>query len=203
MRKKLICASYIIISLLAVILFFVGIHVEDDVFKSYFLNLSAACVGTVSFFLIFKFFRADSDTILLQKFDDIISTKLIEQEYTTKEKDALKTFFNSINNQKISEMCLVGYSMAHVFQSFDAELIDLLTKGTKVSILLINPDSIAGKLMVEAVGNENQVNEPHLRSIRYISNIYNRLPEKKKIETVGEKNFLDYKLQYIIRKTKK
>lgn len=187
MRKKLICACYIIITLVAIILFFSGIYSKDDVIKAFLLNISAACVGTVFFFLIFKFFRADSDTILLEKFDDIISNKLIEQEYTVKEMDALKLFFNSINNQKVSEMCLIGYSMAHIFQSFETELIEILKKGTKISILLINPDSTAGRLMVEAIGDETQVNEPHLRSIRYISNIHNKLSEKKRTKLLMRK----------------
>lgn len=77
--------------------------------------------------------------------------------------------------------------MAHVFQSFSTELIDLLQKGTKISILLVNPDSIAGELMVEAVGDKAQVDEPHLRSIRYISNIYNKLPTKKRDKLLVKK----------------
>ena len=56
MRKRLLYACYVIISLLAIILFFGGIYVKDELCKSFLLNISAGCVGTVLFFYNFQDF---------------------------------------------------------------------------------------------------------------------------------------------------
>ena len=121
----------------------------------------------------------DSDSLLLEKIDNMISTKILSTKYDVKEKDVLATFFSSLADNQITYMYFVGYSMAHIFQQYQEELIYHLKKGTKIKVILIDPVSPAGKVMEDTVGSKELVVEPHLRSVRYIRNINDKLTRNK------------------------
>lgn len=178
-KKRLILSCYIFILILAGIFYIGSLYFNDKDIKSYLISLSSSCAGTVFFFFIFKFFMADSDSILLEKIDNMVSQKILNTKYNVKEKDVLATFFSSLSNNHISYMYFVGYSMAHIFQQYQEELISLLKKGTKMKVILIDPTSSAGKVMEEAVGSEELVTEPHIRSLRYIKNINDKSTRNK------------------------
>lgn len=170
-KSRLVQACYIFILIIAVVLYLLTYIIEDQGINSYLLSLSSSCVGTVFFILIFKFFLADSDSILLEKFDILISEKLLSKRSTFSEKEAMEDFFTTINSCKISRICLVGYSMAHVFQQYQSEFVKYINEKIEIKVLLVDPNSTAGTLMTEVVGNSDLVKEPHLRSIKYINKI--------------------------------
>lgn len=170
-RHRLMLSCYIFILILAGLFYLASLYFEQGEIKSYLLSLSSGCAGTVFFFFIFKFFMSDSDSILLEKIDSMISTKILSTKYDVKEKDVLAAFFTSLADNHITNMYFVGYSMAHIFQQYQGELICHLRKGAKIKVILIDPISSAGKVMEETVGSKELVIEPHHRSVRYIRNI--------------------------------
>lgn len=170
-KHRLIQACYIFILIIAIVLFLLTYIIENQSLNSYLLSLSSSCIGTVFFFLIFKFFLADSDTILLEKIDILISEKFLSKRATFSEKEAMGIFFSSIDGCKMSKIYLIGYSMAHIFQQYQSEFVKYINEKTEIKILLIDPNSTAGSLMAETIGNVDLVQEPHFRSIKYINKI--------------------------------
>ncbi len=189
-KHRLIQACYIFILIIAVALLLLTYIIENQNVNSYLLSLSSSCVGTVFFFLIFKFFLADSDTILLEKIDILISEKFLSKRSTFSEKEAMETFFSTINGCKISKISLIGYSMAHIFQQYQSEFVQYINERTEIKVLLIDPNSTAGTLMTEVVGNTDLVQEPHSRSIKYINKINSMGHNSRNIIQVRKINWI-------------
>lgn len=181
-RKLLTFAAYIIVSLVAVIASIIGFN-SIGAWQSFLLGLSTSCLVTVFVFLVLQFFLASSDHSLLSNIDDLISLKLLEVKYNTDEHESLSVFFNNLENEKINQLDMIGYSMAHVFQQHEKDIKKLLAQKVRIRVILTDPDSIAGNLMKEKVGSYHKVGEPHKRTLRYINNINNSsLCSKVKIE---------------------
>lgn len=153
------------------------------------LGISTGLIGNVIIFMIMKYFMNSSDSVVINKIDEIlkeqkisddnmfrkvenmISAKMTELNYCIKEKDALTQFFSCVDLERTEEIYMIGYSMAHVFEQYRQDFIKYLEKCIKIKVILISPESTAGKLMAERVGIMHRVGEPHRRTLRYIDEI--------------------------------
>lgn len=158
-------------------------------YRDFFCGIATALVGNVFILVIMKLFSEGDDEVLIGKLNTIIddkkimddalrrdlenmiSAKMTELNYTTVEKEALTQFFNKIDLDKIDEIYMVGYSLAHVFEQHHDDFVTYLRKNIKIKVILISPESTAGTLMAERVGKSHRVGEPHRRTLRYIDEI--------------------------------
>jgi hypothetical protein len=185
-RNRLKVAAYILIAALAIIFFLIAIlyFKSNEVYKSIFLNLATDFVGAFLFFVILQFFLSDPDDVISEKLESMLALQNAKAEFQTQESSAFDEFFKNLKDKKITHVDLIGYSMAHVFQRYKNEIIEFVDGGAKIRVLVLNPDSTAGKLMIETVGEPELVYEPHQRTMRYIKNInmaIQQLPRHKNI----------------------
>ena len=188
-NKKYVVAVNIIQMLLAVVFILMALLPKFKDWDEIFFGISTGLIGNVIIFLIMRYFMANSDMEVINKIDQVlkqqatsddamyrkvenmISSKMTELSYSTKEKDALAQFFIRVNLEKTEEIYMIGYSLAHVFEQYRKDFIKYIEKCIKIKVILISPESTAGKLMAERVGKMQRVGEPHRRTLRYIEEI--------------------------------
>lgn len=185
-QSRLVTAAYCIVILIGIITGIIAHFSTNNDFDSLLWGLTSSCFFTVLVFTVLKFFLSNSDDILshkidallldkknsddllVQRIEEMISLKIMELQYNTNERESLIQFFNSIKIDQIDRLYMIGYSMAHVFQQHKPDIVKLLQLNVDIRVMLIDPNSTAGTLMREKVGSTHKIGEPHRRTLRYI-----------------------------------
>ena len=188
-RRAIEICIYIVHLSVAAVFALLAFHPKWSNYSDFSCGIATALLGNVFILAIMKLFSEGEDEALIKKIDTIIddkkvldetlhrnlenmiSSKMTELNYTTIEKPALSQFFSQVDIDKTDEIYMVGYSLAHVFEQHRQDFIMFLKKDIKVKVILISPESTAGKLMAERVGKTHRVGEPHRRTLRYIDEI--------------------------------
>ena len=188
-NNKYVWAINTIQILLAIIFILCALRAKTTTYIDVWLGIATGLIGNVIIFFIMRYFMENNDSEAIDKIDEIlkkktqsdeelhrrienmISAKMTELNYSTDEKESLHQFFKRIDLEKTDEIYMIGYSLAHVFEQHRKDFIKYLQKNVKIKVILISPESTAGKLMAERVGRLHRVGEPHRRTLTYIEEI--------------------------------
>lgn len=147
-QRKIEVAVYIIVLSLAIILGAIGIIFLSGTFRDFFINLSADFLGVaILFFLVNRFFGLDQESTIQQQFDMV--RNLIENKFGVL--NDVKESKDKFNFEKLlqsaEQVDVIGYNLTSFLDEFRGKIIEQVQKGTKVRVIVVDPNSLAREMM--------------------------------------------------------
>ncbi|MEM7221890.1 MAG: hypothetical protein AAF495_02860 [Pseudomonadota bacterium] len=172
-RRRLEIACYLFLLIISVILFGLAkyVLVENSIERLVIISLVTEFLGVVAIIAIFSFFLIDRDESLSRRISDLETGMATQKslELTTDAEGDMFDLGTKLSSAKSVDF--VGYSMAGAFSRYRQQVVDALSRGLELRAIVLDPDSTAGTLMKETVGDPSLVSEPHERTVRYLAEI--------------------------------
>jgi len=147
-KQRYVFAIYFGLTALAAAFALFGSLLNEGTIQSLLLNLSTELMGAVLiFFIVNWFFMLDSESSLIERVERVLT--ILEREHSvllgSKKSRKILDLGERFNSAK--QIDLLGYSLYKLFIEHKRYLIQCLKNGTKIRILLVNPEGKAGELI--------------------------------------------------------